>query len=72
MDLILIPITTTKVTENMVKKINSKLFIVHHWVTTSTVKTALAVVIVVGSIFKSIDTETKSVVLNLFQHNQTS
>ena len=40
----------------------------HHWVTASTVKAAPGVVIVVDSLFKSIDTETKSVILNLFQH----
>ena len=44
----------------------------HHWVIASTVKAAPGVVIVVDSLFKSIDKETKSIILNLFQPNIVS
>ena len=70
----LLQLKQQKLTEDMVK---NKLQIIHcserhHWVTASTVKTAPGVVIVVDSLFKSIDTETKSIILNLFQHNIVS
>ena len=70
----LLQLKQQKLTENMVK---NKLQIIHcserhHWVTASTVKAAPGVVIVVDSLFKSIDTETKSIILNLFQPNIVS
>ena len=66
----LLQLKQQKLTEDTVK---NKLQIIHcserhHWVTASTVKAAPGVVIVVDSLFKSIDTETKSIILNLFQH----
>ena len=44
----------------------------HHWIIASSVKSPPGVVIVVDSLFKSIDKETKSIILNLFEHNSES
>ena len=71
---ILLQLRQQKFTETMVR---NKLQIIHcserhQWIIASSVKSAPGVVIVVDSLFKSIDKETKSIILNLFEHNSES
>ena len=70
----LLQLKQQKFTETMVR---NKLQIIHcserhHWIIASSVKSPPGVIIVVDSLFKSIDKETKSIILNLFEHNSES